>query len=99
MYKRQDTNYADIIEDSRKMLQEYLAGKEQKKAMLTAARIEYLTIAAVAALLFWMMGSFVGVDLRMMLLNSAVGNIIILYFVAAILIAVIGLFIMENGRD
>ena len=96
---RYDTNYADIIEDSRKMLQEYLAGKEQKKAMLTAARIEYLTIAAVAALLFWMMGSFVGVDLRMMLLNSAVGNIIILYFVAAILIAVIGLFIMENGRD
>lgn len=96
---RYDTNYSDIITDSRQMLHEYLSGKEQKKAMLREARIEYVMIAAIAMVLFYMMGEFMEVDLRHLLFNTLIGNFFGFYTVGVIGLAIISLFILENGKD
>jgi Flp pilus assembly protein TadB len=96
---RYDTDYEAVIGDSRKMLQDYLTGKAQERAILNSARIEYISIALIAGVLFWMIGDFMEVDLEQMLLHTTVGSAFIFYFIVVVFIAVLNLFIIEGGRD
>lgn len=96
---RYDTNYRKVIADSRSMLQEYLAGKEQRRAILANGRIEYLSITAISVFLLWMLDDFVGQDTWDTLIHTAAGHVFLGYFAVCVLFAVIGLFIREGARD
>lgn len=96
---RYDTNYREVIANSRAMLQEYLAGKEQKRAILSNGRIEYVSITAISVFLLWMLEDFIGQNTWDTLTHTTAGHIFLGYFSVSLLLAVIGLFIREGARD
>ncbi len=85
---RYEANYAEIIRDSRSMLREYLAANKEHKAIINNARIEIAIIIGCCGLVFWMMSDFTEAGILPVLLGSMAGNIILVYCIAVILLAV-----------
>lgn len=97
---RHDANYAQVIQDSRKMLMEYLKGKEERRQIVNNGRLEFMVIATLGGGMAFMMNGFMdGVDIIEVLLETTVGNVFLGIFVGVVILATIDLFIKENGKD
>lgn len=92
-----EANYEEIIEDSRSQLMEYLAGKEERAAMVRNARIELIILIATSAVVMYLMGSFIGTNVIQALRESFIGEIILIYLIG--ILAVIAFNLIFMGRD
>ena len=92
-----EANYEDVIEDSREMLIEYLAGKRARAVMARNAKIEMGILLAVSIVVFMMMGSFLEASIIEMLSMNIIGKAILIYLVG--LLAIIGYNMLFLGRS
>ncbi len=92
-----EANYEEIIEDSRSQLMEYLAGKEERAAMVRNARIELIILIATSAVVMYLMGSFIGTNVIQALRGSFFGEVILIYLIG--ILAVIAFNLIFMGRD
>lgn len=85
MCSRHEANYQEIIRDNRQMLRDYLRAKEERKEMVNNGRMEITLLLVISGVMIYLLNGFVQ-NLSGVLLNSMVGNIILLYclFILAI---------------
>ena len=84
---RYEANYAEIIKDSRSLIQEYTAYSQERKSIINNARIEILMIVGCCSLVFWMVDDFSTTGILNVLLGTTAGNALLLYCVAMLLAA------------
>ena len=84
---RYEANYAEIIKDSRSLIQEYSAYSQERKSIINNARIEILMIVGCCGLVFWMVDDFSAKGIMSVLLGTTAGNVLLLYCVAMLLAA------------
>ena len=84
---RYEANYAEIIKDSRSLIQEYSAYSQERKSIINNARIEILMIVGCCGLVFWMVDDFSTTGIMRILLGTTAGNVLLLYCVAMLLAA------------
>ena len=84
---RYEANYAEIIKDSRSLIQEYSAYSQERKSIINNARIEILMIVGCCGLVFWMVDDFSTKGILSVLLGTTAGNVLLLYCVAMLLAA------------
>ena len=84
---RYEANYAEIIKDSRSLIQEYSAYSQERKSIINNARIEILMIVGCCGLVFWMVDDFSSTGIMRVLLGTTAGNVLLLYCVAMLLAA------------
>ena len=82
-----DPRYAEIIKDSRSLIQEYSAYSQERKSIINNARIEILMIVGCCGLVFWMVDDFSTTGIMRVLLGTTAGNVLLLYCVAMLLAA------------
>ncbi len=92
-----EANYEEIIEDSRSQLMEYLAGKEERAAMVRNARIELIILVATSAVVMYLMGSFIGQNVIAALRGTFIGEVILIYLIGILGAVAFNLIFM--GRD
>ena len=84
---RYEANYAEIIKDSRGLIQEYTAYSQERKSIINNARVEIVMIVACCGLVFWMVDDFSTKGILAVLLGTTVGNVLLLYCAAMVLFA------------
>lgn len=92
-----EANYEEVIEDSRSQLMEYLAGKEERAAMVRNARIELVILVATSAVVMYLMGSFIGQNVIAALRGTFIGEVILIYLIGILGAVAFNLIFM--GRD
>ncbi len=75
---RHEANYQEIIKDTRVTLMDYLEAKQKRKAIIKQGRIEILMSIGLCSVMISMFTGFVP-NLFNILINSPVGNAILLY--------------------
>lgn len=93
-----EANYETVINDSREIIQEYLSGRQQRKAMLRNAMIEIGLILGIGIYLIFSLNTLVETNIFNVLLSSTVGNIIIAYFIILLVVITFVLF-KENYSE
>ena len=93
-----ETDYESIINDSRTIIQEYLSGRQQRKAMIKNAIIEISLIFGMGLFLIFTLNSLVETNVITILLSTTTGNIILAYF-TILLVITIFIFFKENYSD
>lgn len=83
---RHQANYDEIIKDGRKMLRNYLAAREEKKALISNNRSEMLLINVLCIFIVKILDKFSTVGIIRMLFHTLVGNLIIGYFIIILFI-------------
>lgn len=96
---RYEANYSDVADDSRRMLMEYLAGKQEREAIVRNARIEVLAILGLAFVMVYMLGGFIGENVLELLMMNFLGKIILLFSFIVVLITLVSLILMGRGND
>lgn len=76
---RYEANYAEIIKDSRSLIQEYTAYSQERKSIIQNARAEIVMIVACCGLIFWMVDDFTTQGILTVLLATTMGNVLLLY--------------------
>lgn len=84
---RYEANYAEIIKDSRSLIQEYTAYSQERKSIINNARVEIAMIVACCGLVFWMVDDFTSKGILTVLLGTTAGNVLLLYCIAMVLVA------------
>lgn len=84
---RYEANYAEIIKDSRSLIQEHSAYSQERKSIINNARIEIMMIVGCCGLVFWMVDDFSSTGILNALLGTTAGNVLLLYCVVMLLIA------------
>ena len=74
-------DYETIINDSRSIIQEFLAGRQQRKIMIRNAIIEISMILGIGTFLIFLLNSSMEVNIINALLTTQVGNIILVYLI------------------
>ncbi len=85
---RYEANYAEVIKDSRSLLREYLAARKERKAIVNNARLEMAMIIGCCGVVLGMMDDLTEQGFLHILLSSTVGNVILIYCIVIVLIAV-----------
>lgn len=84
---RYEANYAEIIKDSRSLIQEYTAYSQERKSIINSARAEIVMIVACCGLVFWMVDDFTTQGIMKVLLGNTIGNVLLLYCAGIVLAA------------
>ncbi len=85
---RYEANYGEVIKDSRNLLREYLAARKERKAIINNARLEMAMIIGCCGVVLGMMDDLTEQGFLHILLSSTVGNVILIYCIVIVLIAV-----------
>lgn len=80
---RHEANYQEIIKDTRITLMDYLEAKQKRKAIINQGRIEILMSIGLCSIMVVMFTGFVP-NLFGMLVNSAIGNAILMYCIVVL---------------
>lgn len=80
---RHEANYQEIIKDTRVTLMDYLEAKQKRKAIINQGRIEILMSLGLCSVMVFMVSGFTP-NLFNMLINSVIGNGILLYCIIVI---------------
>lgn len=75
---RHEANYQEIIKDTRETLMDYLESKQKRKAIINQGRIEILMSIGLCSVMVFMFTGFTP-NLFNVLLNTIIGNAILLY--------------------
>lgn len=78
---RYEANYDEIIKDSRKMLRDYIAAREERKALLKNSRIEMTIIIFCCSIIISMLDGFSTIGIVYILFHSMIGNALLGYCV------------------
>ena len=90
-----EANYESVINDSRTIIQEYLSGMQQRKAMLRNAMIEIGLIIGIGLYLLISLNSLVEDNIFTILMSTTIGNALVAYFII-ILVVIAFIFFKEN---
>lgn len=90
-----DANYAEIIDDSREMLQDYLKNKKERESVKKNARIEILLLVSGCLLVLWMMNGLMAQGIWELLKSTLPGKIMLVYC-GGVLAACVKLFFSVN---
>lgn len=93
-----EADYETIINDSRSIIQEFLAGRQQRKIMIRNAIIEISMILGIGTFLIFLLNSSMEVNIINALLTTQVGNVILVYLII-VLILIVFTFFKESYRD
>lgn len=85
---RYEANYEEIIKGNREMLQDFVKDQEEKKAIMANGRIEVALLFSIGWILLYFISKFVTVNIPNMLLSTAFGNAIIMYFIVILLASI-----------
>lgn len=94
-----EANYEEVIEDSRAMLMEYLAGKRERAAMARNARIELVMLVGICALVVYMMGDFLGDNIINILMETFLGKLILAYLMIVLGIVIFQIIFIGRNKD
>ena len=89
---RHEANYAEIIRDNRRSLQEYLQNQKERKALYDNGRIEISIILLLCFVVAGMLNGFIRHGFLYVLVHSAIGNGIALYCLLVLLICLYSMF-------
>lgn len=94
-----ENNYEDVVQDSRQMLQEYLAGKEVRKEIYNAGKANILIIAGFSFLIFFILQRSFDIDVINGLANSTIGNFLAIMYLAMIGFSIFAVFVGDFKKD
>jgi Flp pilus assembly protein TadB len=80
---RHESNYQEIIRDTRDTLKEYLKSKQQRKAIIDNGRMEMISCLIMSAVMIYIFNSFIS-NLIFRLKSDVFGNLILIYCVIII---------------
>lgn len=95
---RHEANYAEIIEDSREMLRDYMANKQERHAAIQTGRIEVGIITLAACIVFYMLDQFLANSIMSVLLGTTVGNFLLLYVAIIIVVSIVKLMSFDKAN-
>ncbi len=95
---RHEANYGEIVNDSRGLLRDFIASQKERKAIIQNGRIEILIIMACSIIMVGMLNGFMERGLWQVLLQTLLGNFIILYCVAVLCACVITMVKFDKNR-
>lgn len=81
---RYEANYEEIIKDSRKMLRDYIAAREERRALIKNSRIEMVIILFCGILIINMLDNFSEIGIFNVLIHSLIGNVILAYCIVVL---------------
>lgn len=94
-----EANYEEVIEDSRKMLMEYLAGKRARAAMARNARIELSMLIGCCAMVIWMIGDFLEDNIFLVLQETFIGKLILAYLIIVLGVVIFEIIFIGRSKD
>lgn len=83
---RYDADFSNVVKNSRKSVQDYLAYRKKRKSISNVAKIEMLLLAATAMLTFSLMGTILEQSIWELLFHTPPGKGILLFFMAVLLL-------------
>ncbi|WP_343246766.1 hypothetical protein [Diplocloster hominis] len=89
---RHEANYAEIIRDNRRSLQEYLQDQKERKALYDNGRIEISIILLLCLVVTSMLNGFIRHGFLYVLFHSVIGNGIALYCMIVLLACLYSMF-------
>lgn len=95
---RHEANYAEIITDSRHMLREYIANKEERKSAIQTGRIEVAVILISCLVIINLLNSFLQGSILAMLTSDLIGKAILVYCIVIIFISIYKLLSFDKGE-
>lgn len=94
-----EANYEDVVEDSRDMLLTYLAGKRERAEMARNARIELTILLGACIVVFYMIQSFLGESILLLLQSNIIGTVILIYLAIIILLVLFQIVFIGRQND
>ena len=94
---RYEANYGEIVKDSRQLLREHLAMREERKAIRNNARAEIAILILGCGLVLYMLNGFLSVPMITQLTGSFVGQMLLLYLAVILVIGGISLWKVDKS--
>lgn len=94
-----ESNYEDVIEDSRNMLMEYLKGKKERSEIARNAKIEIAMLVACSAVVIIMMNSFLSTGIISLLMSNPIGQGILIFTLILIFIMIYQMIFLGKNED
>lgn len=95
---RYDSDYAEVIRDCRVSMTDYLSIKAERKAIISNGRME-VTILLASAVIIVMLYAGITEGIWSLLLDTMIGNIIILYCVLVLLVCFIMMILFDKNGE
>lgn len=95
---RHEANYAEIIEDNRKTLQEYIRFQQERAAIYANGRIELMGVAVAGVAALYMVSDMAETSILELFTTGLFGTIISIYFIITILYILYVMF-FSNTKD
>lgn len=93
---RYETNYSLVVKDLRSSMIDYLAIKAERKAIIANGRAELVILLISAALIISLFANITG-DIKNLLFNSFIGNVMLIYCAVVALICIVVMFLFDKN--